>query len=117
MKITPSLSDAAILGELGARLAQTRLDLDLTQEQLAAEAGVSKRTLERLEAGESAQLASYIRVLRALGLAGQLDSVIPEPLASPLAQLKLQGRKRARASRSASRAKTRGGGWRWDEDA
>ena len=51
MKITKQATDEVILGELGGRLAKIRLDRNLTQAQLATQAGVSKRTVERLEAG------------------------------------------------------------------
>ena len=40
MNITRQATDALILGELGGRIAKTRLDHNLTQAQLAAEAGV-----------------------------------------------------------------------------
>jgi transcriptional regulator with XRE-family HTH domain len=99
MRITPQLTDAAILGELGARLAATRLGRNLTQAALAEQAGVSKRTVERLESGEVAtQLSGFLRVCRALGLAERLELLVPEPTPSPMAQLKLQGRRRRRAS-------------------
>lgn len=120
MDITGQLTDTAILRELGARLAATRLGRNLTQAALAEQAGVSKRTLERLESGEVAtQLAGFVRVCRALGLIERLDLLVPEPVPSPLAQLKLQGRQRRRAS--GERAKgTRGaadgpGTWTWGE--
>jgi transcriptional regulator with XRE-family HTH domain len=117
MKLSPSLSDAAILGEIGARAAQARLARNLTQDQLAADAGVSKRTLERLESGQSVQLATVVRVLRALDLAAGFDLLIPEPTASPLAQLKLQGHRRERASRSTRGGKPPSKDWSWDDDA
>jgi transcriptional regulator with XRE-family HTH domain len=115
MKLTAQHSDAVILGELGKRLTQARLERNLSQAELATEAGVAKRTLERLEAGQSSQLANLIRVVRALGLAGNFDSLVPEMLPSPIAELKLRGRQRERASRRAQRA-TRGP-WRWEDDA
>ena len=65
MAIDRGTSDAAILKELGDRLARRRLRENLTQAKLAHEAGISKRTLIRLESGESSQLANLIRVLRA----------------------------------------------------
>ncbi len=43
MKIEGLLTASAILAELGGRLAQRRLALELTQEMLAEQAGVSKR--------------------------------------------------------------------------
>jgi DNA-binding XRE family transcriptional regulator len=51
MKITPQFTDEGILRELGARLAGVRLGHNLTQAALAEQAGVSKRTVERLESG------------------------------------------------------------------
>ena len=58
MKISTLLADEAILTEMGARIARRRLDLQLTQAELAEQAGVAKRTLERIEAGASAQMSS-----------------------------------------------------------
>lgn len=52
MRIGKDTTDEAVLRELGRRLAQVRLGKNLTQAQLAAKAGVSKRTVERLEVGE-----------------------------------------------------------------
>lgn len=103
MRITNQNTDEAILVELGGRLARLRLDRNLTQAELATQAGISKRTLERLEAGAVApQLSGLIRVCRVLDLAGRFDLLVPEPVPSPIAQLKLAGRKRRRASRKRS---------------
>ncbi len=97
MSISALTSDATVLAELGERLSRTRLERNLSQQQLATEAGISKRTLERIEAGAPANVAAFIRVLRVLGLLDRLDSVVPEPLPSPIEQLKLHGRRRQRA--------------------
>ena len=113
MKLTAQQADGVILGELGKRIARARLERNLTQAGLAAEAGVAKRTVERLEAGQSSQLANLIRVIRALGLAANLDLLVPETPASPIAELELRGRQRERASRRAGRGSP--GPWRWDE--
>ena len=99
MRISQGLGDDRILRELGVRLAAARLGRNLTQAALAEEAGVSKRTVERLESGEvAAQLSAFIRMCRSLGLVDRLDALVPEPAPSPIAQLKLQGRERRRAS-------------------
>lgn len=92
------LTDAAALSELGSRLAQQRLQRNLTQAELATEAGVSKRTLVRFENGESGQLTNLIRVVRALGMLNNLDALIPPPTPSPLALLRSRSRVRRRAS-------------------
>ena len=113
MTITKEATDPAVLSELGERLARSRLERNLTQQQLADEAGVSKRTVERLEAGETAtQLSGFIRVCRALDLLDRLDALIREPAPSPIAQLKLRGRRRQRASgeRSPKDTETK---WQW----
>ncbi|MBL8419562.1 MAG: helix-turn-helix transcriptional regulator, partial [Dechloromonas sp.] len=99
MKITTTLTSEAILQELGERLAGARLERNLTQAALAEEAGVAKRTVERLESGQAAtQLSGFVRVCRALGLLERLDALVPEGAAGPMAQLRLQGRKRQRAT-------------------
>lgn len=58
---TLETTDAAVLAELGDRLSRRRLQRNLTQAQLAREAGVSKRTVIRLERGESSQVTNLIR--------------------------------------------------------
>jgi transcriptional regulator with XRE-family HTH domain len=118
MKISDQLSDEAILREVGSRLAAARLDRDLTQAALAEEAGVSKRTVERLESGEvAARLSGLVRVCRALGIADRLDALVPSPTVSPIEQLKLAGHRRKRASgrrRSERPAKRT---WTWGDES
>ncbi|MCO5316348.1 MAG: helix-turn-helix domain-containing protein [Solirubrobacterales bacterium] len=98
MAIRPDMSDHAILREIGDRIKDHRLEQDVSQRGLAGKAGVSLSTLERVEAGAGSSMVSVVRILRALGLAGNLDELVPEPLPSPLARLKASGRKRQRAS-------------------
>ncbi len=99
MKISSELTDEAALLELGARLSHARVEQNLTQAALAEQAGVAKRTVERLESGEVAtQLSGFLRVCRALGLMERLDALVPEAGISPMRQLKLQGRRRQRAA-------------------
>lgn len=115
MKIDEQLTDEAILAELGVRLAQVRLEKNLTQADLAREAGVGVRTVQRLETGTAAtQLSGFLRVCRALDLAGRLEVLVPELLPSPIAQLKRHGKRRRRAS--GSRLEERPGRpWHWGE--
>lgn len=101
MKMTEQISDEEILTELGKRLTDDRLARNLTQAALAEEAGVSKRTVERLESGEVAtQLSGFVRVCRALGLLERFDTLVPEATPGAMDQLNSQGRRRQRASRS-----------------
>lgn len=115
MKITPQIPDQILLLELGRRLTAVRLAQNLTQAALAEKAGVAKRTIERLESGAVAtQLSGFLRVCRALGLIEGLEMLMPEQVASPMAQLKLQGNKRQRASK-AKAAKAKPEKWTWGE--
>ncbi|MDP9141869.1 MAG: helix-turn-helix domain-containing protein [Pseudomonadota bacterium] len=118
MKINGQLTDEAVLRELGARIAALRLARNLTQAALAEQAGVSKRTLERLESGVvAAQLSAFLRVCRVLGLLEQFDAFVPEPAPSPLAQLKLQGQRRQRASRKKAPLGISEKKWRWGDES
>lgn len=109
-------TDQAILKEIGERVAMVRLNQNLTQANLAEQSGVSKRTVERLEAGESVQITSLIRLLRSLGLQQRLEVLFPEPVPSPIAQLKLQGEKRQRATSKEPRS-SKGTGWSWGDES
>jgi transcriptional regulator with XRE-family HTH domain len=108
-------TDQRVLAELGDRLARHRLNRNLTQDQLAREAGVSKRTIVRLENGQSSQVTNLVRVLRALGLLGNLDALVPAPLASPIEALKAKGRQRRRASPAGKKPKP-SSDWTWGDD-
>ena len=114
MNILDQRTDEAILAELGARLSSMRLSRNLTQAQLAKDAGVSKRTVERMEAGESAQLTSFIRILRTLGLLGGLDSFLPPPQPTPMQLLRRAGKPPLRAT---GRNVSSGEPWSWAEES
>ncbi len=116
MQITKQATDEAVLREIGARLAAVRLEQNLTQAQLAEQAGVSKSTVQRLESGGVAtQLSGFIRVCRVLELIDQLDALVPEPMLSPVEQLKLRGRKRQRASSSKAK-EAPPNKWHWGDE-
>ena len=116
MKITAPESEAATLAEMGRRLAQYRLNQNLSQVELAELAGVGRNTVLRLEAGESVQTANLVRVLRALGLAANLDALVPEPSVSPLQMVREQRKTRQRASgRRGSRDSSPPKPWEWDD--
>lgn len=74
--LTTQRSEEEALSQLGQRLADERLRRNQTQSDLAKAAGVSRATLQRLEAGHSTQVSNLIRVLRALDLP-ELDQVVP----------------------------------------
>ena len=112
------LNDQAILAELGAYLAAQRLAANLTQAQLAEQAGVSKRTLERAEAGESIQLITFIRILRELDLLPLLEQWLPTQQASPMQQLaERKGKYSVNQKQRVRKSKTAKSNWQWGDDA
>ena len=113
MKISAQLVDTAILHELGERLARLRLERNMKQVDLSVEAGVSKRTVERMEAGGPAQLVNLVRVCRALGILDRLEMLIPEAVVSPVAQLIKHGKKRKRAT--SVKTPKRASKWQWND--
>jgi len=114
MKIDGMLTDEAVLGELGGRIAQRRLELQLTQAMLAEQAGVSKRTVERIEAGATTQMSTMIRILRTLELLDRLDGLVPEGGPRPMDMLKLKGAARQRAA--GHRKKKSAEKWQWGDE-
>ena len=105
------------LQRLGRRLVKHRLNRNLTQVELARAAGISRRTLARLEGGEPTQLENFLRALVALGLEDNLDRLVPDVPESPIQQLERSGRSRKRAT---GRRKPRPGAsepWSWDDES
>lgn len=92
-------TDTATLTELGERIAARRLSRQWRQADLAFEAGVSKRTVERIEAGVSVQTVLFLRVLRALGLLDGLDQLVPASGPTPMELLQLEKNRRKRGRR------------------
>lgn len=108
------------LEALGRQVAALRISRQLKQSELAYEAGVSHRTLQRLEAGEAIRSDGLLRIFRCLG---RLDEVLSalDVAASPyellsseglqvseLDRRKSEGRERSRRQRVRRSARTAG---------
>jgi len=100
--ISDNMSPTAIAVELGHRLKKARLNVDLTQEELALRTGLNRRSIMNAEKGK-AQLENFVAILVSLGMAEQLDTFLPVVEFSPLQLAKLKGKERQRASKSKSR--------------
>jgi putative transcriptional regulator len=92
------LSDKGIVEEIAKRVKQKRLNLNLTQLQLAQKAGLHIQTIKNFERGDTATLQTFIQILRVLDELDFFDKFIPDHGQSPIELLKLKGRKRTRAS-------------------
>lgn len=104
-----SMNDKAILGELGARIQRRRLGVNISQTILARKAGIARKVIQNIESGRGSTLKGWVRTLRALELAPELDLLFQEPGPSPLELARLKGRERLRASGRRTRHGTKGG--------
>ena len=113
--IINEMSDRAILKELGLRISRYRLNKNMTQKTLAAEAGVSTPTIQRVESGASIQSVKLLRILRALNLIENIECFVPEFPVSPIQQLKMRGKTRQRAFSPQEDNKNKESKWSWEE--
>jgi len=91
------MSNKAIASEVGERIEQLRLEQNLTQQQLADEIGLSRVSYRKLVSG-SGKFENIIAVLRVLNQLDLFQNFMPDNSFSPMQQLKMQGKKRQRAS-------------------
>jgi putative transcriptional regulator len=91
------MTSTALAEDIGERLKQARLNRNLTQSEVAALAGVARKTVLNAEKGK-VQLDTLIAILMALDLTEQIDLFLPRQGISPVQLAKLQGKKRQRAS-------------------
>ena len=70
--------EKVILTELSERVKQYRISMQMTQAELADKAMVSLRSIGRFEKGEDITLSNLIKILKALGLAGNINSLVPD---------------------------------------
>jgi transcriptional regulator with XRE-family HTH domain len=107
MHLTDLHTDDAILHELGQRLERLRLARNISQEELGRMAGISRATVVRVEAGDSVQMATMVKLWRALDLLGEIDSAVPERLDSPIAEVERERRQQSRKRATARRHRQR----------
>lgn len=106
-----AVTDENVRRELGARLQAQRLLHNWDQESLAYEAGISQSTLYRLEKGGSVSLDALIRVLRVLGLLDRLESLVPQAVISPVAQVREARQKLRKRATGTRKTAPKNSGW------
>ena len=98
---------------LCSRIERIRLTRNMTQAQLAKEAGVSPRTIGRLEKGQGVSVDTFVRVLTALGIQQNLETLLPDPAVRPIERIGVGGGERQRARPAPS--KSAGAAWAWGD--
>lgn len=110
IEFTIATSDQ-IEAALCKRLESIRLSRNITQAQLAEEAGVSPRTIGRLEKGQGVSMDTFIRIMMALNIQQNLEALLPDPSVRPIERIGMGAgeRKRARPTKSIDELPT----WSW----
>ena len=71
------------ISELGKKIKTYRIMKDLSQEDLSEKTGISKRSISRLEQGESIQVDNLFKILIALDLGDNIDLLVPDQTRRP----------------------------------
>lgn len=114
MKIFGTESNEQILKELGQRLKDIRIALSYTQKDMADRAGVSPKTIERIEGGENVRIENLVNLLRAMNLLQNLEILVPEQTILPT-ELHDYGKKRQRVAQTKEKEASNST-WQWGED-
>lgn len=105
-------SSDAVIKAMFERIEKIRLSRNVSQADLAKEAGVSRSTITRLADGQGISVDSFIRVMLALDLTDNLAALLPDPDVRPVDRVRLAGSERRRASGKRSAAE----GWTWADE-
>ena len=114
MKITADNNNLAIMKELGERVKRSRLDMQLSQKELAERAGISARRLSTIENSGDVRLEILIRVIRAMGLIENLNVLLPELDFNP-EDYRTLGKSRQRVSKRKNQEE-HSSGWKWGDE-
>lgn len=115
MRIGVLCSDEQILIELGERLKAERIRSGFTQEELSVQSGVSKRTIERFENGESVQFVNLIKIFRVLRRLDLLDTILPSFEKTPFEYIDLPQTEKKQRVRNLSVADNTSG-FKWGDE-
>lgn len=100
------MSDSAIVGSIGKFIKHERLRKNKTQEELALESGIKRKTLVRLENGKTFNILTLVQILRHLDLLENIMRVFEiNNMISPIQFEKMQKKLRKRARHSKTKIK------------
>ncbi len=97
--------------ELGQKIKTYRIMNEMSQQDLEDKSGVSKRSISRLEQGESVQTDNLFKILIALGLGDNIELLVPDQTNRPSYYLEKSGSKLKRV-----RKKTQSNDFKWGDE-
>ena len=107
------LNSQQIEQRLCKKLESVRLMKNITQAHLADEAGVSRRTISRMENGKGVSLDTFIRVMKALDLTDHLATLVPSTAIRPIERVKRKGERKNASSPRVKKDVPRDKKWEW----
>lgn len=100
------------ISELGQKIKMYRIMNEMSQQDLEDKSGVSKRSISRLEQGESVQLDNLFKIIIALGLADNIEVLVPDQRKRPSYYLEKADNKAKRV-----RKKVEKSNFKWGDEA
>lgn len=97
--------------ELGQKIKTYRIMKELSQQDLEDKTGVSKRSISRLEQGESVQVDNLFKILLALDLGDNIELLVPDQTKRPSFYLDKKDNKPKRV-----RKKTEKNEFKWGDE-
>lgn len=97
--------------ELGQKIKTYRIMKGMSQQDLEDESGVSKRSISRLEQGESVQVDNLFKIIIALGLGENIELLVPDQTKRPSYYLDRRENKPKRV-----RKKTQKNEFKWGDE-
>ena len=113
-KPNPTISET-VERDICKKLERIRLLKNISQAKLAEAAGVSRRTISRMENGGGISLDTFIRIMQVLNLTDHLTAMLPNSDIRPVERVGRKGkgeRKNASSPRTPKKAKK----WEWDSE-
>ncbi|MBK8582870.1 MAG: helix-turn-helix domain-containing protein [Flavobacteriales bacterium] len=96
------LKDEKVVEQLGKELRRMRLSKNMSQADVAKNAGLDRTTVVKLEAGRSATLLTVVQILRAMDRLDVLDGFHEEPQLTPYQVVEQQEKYLAKQRKRAS---------------
>ena len=97
--------------ELGQKIKTYRIMKEMSQQDLEDKTGVSKRSISRLEQGESVQVDNLFKILLGLELGDNIELLVPDQTKRPSFYLEKTVDKPKRV-----RKKIKKGGFKWGDE-
>lgn len=111
------LSNLETIKAIGLSIKGYRIKADLTQQDIADLAGVSKTTITRLETGEgNISLSTLVSIMKILKISNHLDLIFSPPQFSPSLKFKKSEKAKSRVKKHQKQATEKISEWRWGED-